>query len=162
MTVHEETALLRGLPIFAGVDTARLRLLSFTSERVSFMPGESFIRQGDPSGCAYVVLEGEAEVLIAGADGPIVVGLIGRNGIVGEVSLLLHAPRTATVRAKTRMCCLQLSRDVFESMVREFPDFAVAVMRDLAARLEQATLKVQEALHTGQVTVTRHQAPDRL
>jgi CRP/FNR family cyclic AMP-dependent transcriptional regulator len=156
VTVHEETASLRAVPMFAGVDTQRLRLLSFTSERVSFMPGECFIKQGEPGDCAYVILEGEGEVLIDGAAGPTVVGLVGRNGMVGEVSLLLHAPRTATIRAKTRMCCLQLSREVFESMVREFPDFAVAVMRDLAARLEQTTRKVQEALQTNQIT-----APDR-
>lgn len=162
MTVQEETSRLRGIPMFAGVDAARLRLLSFTSERVSFMPGKSFIKQGEPSDCAYVILEGEAEVLLAGPEGPTVVGLVGRNGIVGEVSLLLQAPRTATIRAKTRMCCLQLSSEVFHCMVREFPDFALAVMRDLATRLEQATKKVQEALHTSKVTVTRHQAPDRL
>ena len=150
MTVQEETALLRAVPMFAAVDPARLRLLSFTSERVSFMPGESFIRQGEPGDCAYVILEGECEVLIDGQSGPMTVGHVSRNGMVGEVSLLLHGPRTATIRAKTRMCCLQLSREVFETMVREFPDFAVAVMRDLAARLEQTTRKVQEVLQTQQ------------
>ena len=161
MTMQEETATLRGIPMFAGIDMARLRLLSFTSERVSFMAGETFIRQGESSEYAFVVLEGEAEVLLAGPDGPTVVGLIGRNGIVGEISLLLNRPRTASVRAKTRMCCLRLSSEVFTCMLRDFPDFALAVMRDLAARVEQATRKIEEALRTSRVSVTMHQAPPR-
>ena len=161
MSVQEEAAVLRGIPMFAAMDQGRLRLLSFTSERVAFMPGETFIKQGAPSDCAYVIIDGEAEVLLAGPDGPTVVGLVGRNGIIGEVSLLLQAPRTASIRAKTRMCCLRLSSEVFDSMVREFPDFALAVMRDLAARLNELSKKVQEALGSHTVTVTRHQAPDR-
>jgi CRP/FNR family cyclic AMP-dependent transcriptional regulator len=152
MTMQEETATLRAIPMFASIDAAQLRLLSFTSERVAFLPGEAFIKQGDPGDTAYVVVKGEAEILIEGPDGPTIVASAGPNSILGEVSLLLKSRRIATVRAKTLMCCLELSSDVFYQLSRAYPDFAIGVMRDLAARLEQANMKLEEALRTGSLS----------
>ena len=47
MSLLQECEALRRIPMFAKIDPARLKLLSFTSERVTFTPGEAFIRQGD-------------------------------------------------------------------------------------------------------------------
>src|SRR5437879_4679374 len=161
MTMQEETATLRAIPMFAGMNPAQLRLLSFTSERVSFLPGDAFIKEGEPADTAYVVIKGEAEILIEGPAGPTIVASAGPNSVVGEVSLLLKSRRTATVRAKTPMCCLQLSSDVFYQLSRAYPDFAIGVMRDLAGRLEQANMKVEEALRTGSLSDDRPRSAER-
>ena len=46
MSLQQETETLRNIPMFSTIDPARLKLLSFTSERVSYMPGEEFINRG--------------------------------------------------------------------------------------------------------------------
>jgi len=146
MSLTEECETLRCIPMFARMDPARLKLLSFTSERVCFMAGESFIRQGEVGNDAYVIVTGEAEVLAETGDGLVKLGEIGANHLVGEIALLHSGTRTATVRAKTPLTCLRLSKDVFFHLLRELPDFALAVMRDLAARLDQRTAQFRQAL----------------
>jgi len=145
MSLQQETEMLRNIPMFSTMDAARLKLLSFTSERVSYMPGEEFIKQGEVGESAFVIMSGEVEVILQTADGPLMLGTIGANQLVGEIALLHSGRRTASLRAKTAVSCLLLSKDVFFHLLREFPDFALAVMRDLAARLERVTAQLSDA-----------------
>lgn len=142
MSLQQETELLRGIPMFRSMDATRLKLLSFTSERVSFMPGEEFITEGEMGDSAYVIMSGECEVVIGGVE----VAEMGPNNLVGEIALLHQGRRTATLRARTPVTCLKLSKDVFFHLVRELPDFAVAIMRDLAIRLDQRSSQFRDAL----------------
>jgi CRP/FNR family cyclic AMP-dependent transcriptional regulator len=145
MSLQQETEMLRNIPMFSTMDAARLKLLSFTSERVSYMPGEEFIKQGEIGESAFVIMSGDVEVIIKTPDGPLTVGTVGVNQLVGEIALLHDGRRTATLRAKTAVSCLLLSKDVFFHLLREFPDFSLAVMRDLAARLERITSQLSDA-----------------
>jgi CRP/FNR family cyclic AMP-dependent transcriptional regulator len=145
MSLQQETEMLRNIPMFSTMDAARLKLLSFTSERVSYMPGEEFIKQGEVGESAFVIMSGDVEVIIKTPDGPLTVGTVGVNQLVGEIALLHDGRRTATLRAKTAVSCLLLSKDVFFHLLREFPDFSLAVMRDLAARLERITSQLSDA-----------------
>jgi len=145
MSLQQETEMLRNIPMFSTMDAARLKLLSFTSERVSYMPGEEFIKQGEVGESAFVIMSGDVEVIIKTPDGPLTVGTVGVNQLVGEIALLHDGRRTATLRAKTPVSCLLLSKDVFFHLLREFPDFSLAVMRDLAARLERVTAQLSDA-----------------
>jgi CRP-like cAMP-binding protein len=146
MSLHEEVELLRRVPMFAAMDVSRLKLLSFASERVSFMSGEAFIRQGEEGETAYLIISGEADVLAEGGGREIQLGSVGQHQVVGDIALLHSGKRTATVRARTAMTCLLLTRDVFFHLVRESPDFALAVMRDLARRLERSSATMRSVM----------------
>src|SRR5512145_696714 len=98
MSLDQEVALLRNIPLFAKIDPAKLKLLAFASERTMFAGGETLFRQGDAGDAAYIIIEGEAEVLVNTPDGPIAVATLGRNDFVGEIAILCDIPRTATVR----------------------------------------------------------------
>src|SRR5258706_178568 len=54
MSLQEECDVLRRVPMFQAMEESQLKLLSFASERVNFMPGETFLRQGDMGDNAYV------------------------------------------------------------------------------------------------------------
>ena len=149
MSLQQETEMLRNIPMFSTIDSARLKLLSFTSERVSYMPGEDFIKQGEVGDSALVIMSGDVEVIIQTPNGPLTVGSVGANQLVGEIALLHAGRRTATIRAQTPVSCLMLSKDVFFHLLREFPDFSLAVMRDLANRLERLTMQIR-AMRDGQ------------
>ena len=77
--------------------------------------------------------------------GPLVVATLKQNEIVGEIAILCDVPRTATVRAKTELTTLRITKDLFFNLVIEFPQIAVEIMRELARRLEQTTTKLREA-----------------
>jgi CRP/FNR family cyclic AMP-dependent transcriptional regulator len=71
--------------------------------------------------------------------GPIAVATIGPNDFVGEIAILCDVPRTATVRAVTRVVVLRIAKELFFRLLGEFPTMAVTMMREIAHRLEQTT-----------------------
>jgi|SRR5690606_28339592 CRP-like cAMP-binding protein len=146
MSLKEEVELLQRIPFFAQVEPAKLKLLAFTSERVGFDPGQVLFKKGDMGDAAYIIIEGEAEVLVDTAGGPAVVATLGKNAFVGEIAILCDVPRTATVRAKGRVVALRIAKELFMRLVTEFPQMAIAIMRELANRLERTNQRLREAL----------------
>jgi CRP/FNR family transcriptional regulator, cyclic AMP receptor protein len=146
MSLLQEYELLRRVPFFADIEPAKLKLLAFMSERVGYDAGKTLCRQGDPADAAYLIIEGEAEIILEGPAGPIIVATLGPNDTVGEMGILGDAPRNATVRAKTRLVALRIARDPFMRMVREFPTMAVSIMRELAHRVDLTNNQLRTAL----------------
>ena len=140
-------------PTRSGLSAAERKLLAFTSELHCFAPGDTLMRQGEPADCAYVILEGEVEVMGETSSGEFVVTVMGHNSLVGEMSLLLDAPRVATVRAKGPVRALRITGDTFLRLLCENPGCSLHVMRVLSShlakstrRVEQLTQKLQEAM----------------
>lgn len=144
MSVDDEIRHLRSVPMFANLDAAKLKLLAFTSERLTFEPGEILFQEGQRGDAAFVILEGEAAVIAQDDGEPLHVADLSRNDIVGEIAMLCDVPRTATVTASTRLTALKLSRDVFFRLVRDYPDMAIEIMRELAQRLDATTQQLRE------------------
>src|SRR5262245_12639505 len=106
MLLKDEVELLRRVPLFSGIEPAKLKLLAFTSDRLSFEPGQVLFEQGDPGDAAYVVLSGTADVLVRRETNTIKVANLAPNSIVGEIAILCDIPRTATVQAATKLVTL--------------------------------------------------------
>ncbi len=145
MSIKEEVDILRNIPLFAKLEPAKLKLLAFTSERLSFAPGQLLFNQGDAGDAAYVIIDGEADVLIDTAAGKTRVAVLSRNSIVGEIAILCDVPRTATVVAKSPLVVLRIAKDTFFRLVTEFPQMAVEIMRELALRLERTNTQLRDA-----------------
>jgi CRP-like cAMP-binding protein len=146
VSLAQEYELLRRVPFFAEIEPAKLKLLAFMSERVGFDDGKFLCRQGDPGDAAYLIIEGEVEIVLEGPAEPLTVATIGANEIVAEMAILCDAPRNASVRAKGRVVALRISKEPFMRMVREFPAMAVSIMRELAQRLDSTNNQLRTAL----------------
>jgi CRP-like cAMP-binding protein len=146
MSLNEEVETLRRIPFFAQIEPSKLKLLAFTSERIAYEPGQVLFRQGDMGDSAYVILEGEAEILVDTPAGQVMIAVLGRNDFVGEIAILCDVPRTATVRARQRLVTLRITKELFLRMMTEFPQMAVAMLRELAHRLEMTNERLRAAL----------------
>ena len=145
MDLQEDVDLLRNIPLFRNIDSAKLKLLAFTSERLTFQPGDNLFLQGDFGDAAYIIVEGDAAVLINTPDGDeLQVAAVKQNDWVGEIAILCDVPRTATVRANTRLVTLKISKDIFFQLITQFPQMSVEVMRELASRLEKTNRQLQD------------------
>ncbi|MDE0781256.1 MAG: cyclic nucleotide-binding domain-containing protein [Alphaproteobacteria bacterium] len=146
MSLNEEVELLRKIPLFAKLEPSKLKLLAFTSERITYEADQVLFRQGDIGDAAYIIVEGSAKVLIETDEGEVEVAMLGRNDFVGEIAILCDIPRTATVKAASQTVTLQITKDLFFRLVAEFPQMSVEIMRVLASRLENTTQDLREAL----------------
>lgn len=145
MLLKDEVQMLRRVPLFAGVEAGKLKLLAFTSDRVSYGVGETLFHQGDSGDAAYVVLDGKAEILVDSATGPIRVAEVERNSIVGEIAILCDVSRTATVKTTTSVEALRIRKDHFIKLLTDFPEITIEIMRVLADRLSHTTTELTEA-----------------
>lgn len=145
MTLQRDVEVLRSIPLFAKIEPAKLKLLAFTSEQVEYMEGDVLFQQGDAGDAAYIVLEGDADILVDSPQGQVRVAQLGKNDIVGEIAILCDVPRTATVAAATRLLTLRVSKDGFFNLVTQFPQVGVEIMHELASRLHHTTQQLTSA-----------------
>jgi len=145
MSLETEVEALRRVPLFRGIDETKLRLLAFISDRNAFQRDERLCTQGEEGDCAFIILEGTADVRVDTSEGERTVAQVGENSIVGEIAILCDVPRTATLVAATDMDVLTVSKDDFLKLLKEFPDISLEVMRTLALRLERTTRDLAEA-----------------
>lgn len=144
MLLKDEVRMLQQVPLFAEVEPTKLKLLAFTSDRVTYGTDEVLFHQGDVGDAAYVILSGMAEILTDSANGPIKIAEVGENSIVGEIAILCNATRTATVKAVTPIDALRIRKKQFLELLTDFPEVTIAVIRVLAERLSQTNLALTE------------------
>ncbi|MEO1328340.1 MAG: cyclic nucleotide-binding domain-containing protein [Pseudomonadota bacterium] len=145
MSLDQETAALRAVPLFQHVRDKSLQLLAFLAERERFRPGEAMCLTGELGEHAYVLLEGSANVLVGDGDERRQVAVLGPHQVVGEIAVLCDVPRTADVIAADEVLALRISKELLLQMLAETPEMALEVMRSLAIRLHETTQALQAA-----------------
>jgi EAL domain-containing protein (putative c-di-GMP-specific phosphodiesterase class I) len=88
-------------------------------DREIFTSGQQIFKCGDMGDCAYLVEEGRVEVLVVKEGSEQRIGLIGKDELFGEVSLLDYQPRTATVRAIERTVLVPIPRKMMEGLLEK-------------------------------------------
>jgi len=150
LSLAEEVEVLKKIPLFANVEQSKLKLLAFTSEKITFQGGDVLFRQDEIGNAAYIIMDGSADVIVNTPNGPLKVATVGKNDFVGEIAILCDMPRTATIQAATELQTLCISKELFFRLVTEFPQMAVEIMRVLAHRLERTTRQLREAVTQNQ------------
>ena len=114
MNLNEEVEILKGGPLFSKMEPAKLKLLAFTGERMTFNVGQEVCHQGDTGDAMYVILGGVADVLLDTPTGPLQVAQLRKNGFFGETAILCDAPRNATIKASDSLLTLTGLRMIHE------------------------------------------------
>lgn len=143
MDLAEETDLLRKIPMFAKMDTSRLKLLAFASEIVSFEDGDIVFNSGDSADFAYVIMDGAVDIVTVTERGPVVTDTLAQNQLIGELGLLNNAPRNATLVANGTLRVMKITGDMFFRLLRENSEVALDVIRMLSDKLSRSHALVE-------------------
>lgn len=128
--------LLRTAPLLRNVPGSEREPLANAFETRVYAPGEALFTQGSESPGLHLIASGRVSVRRedpAGSD--VQVATIGAGGCVGEISLVLRRPTTATVTAMEPTVSLVLRPDHFMAVVKHHPAllaflYELAVSRD--------------------------------
>lgn len=114
--------------LFGQLDAAALAAVK---DLVDWMPvgaGTRLFSTGEAGDAAYFVVSGRLRAYVVGPDDvEVEVGEIGRGEMVGEIALLEHAPRSATVYAVRDSQLVRFSRVAFETLLERYPSAALLV-----------------------------------
>ena len=144
MDLAEETDLLRKIPMFAKMETSKLKLLAFASEIVSFDPGDVVMNIGDSADVAYVIMQGAVDIITETDTGPVVTVTLSENQLIGELGLLNNTPRIATLIANGDLKAMKITNEMFFRMLRENPEVALDVIRMLSNKLTKSHALVEK------------------
>jgi NADH dehydrogenase len=121
------------LDLFFPRDITQMQQIRAEQLRIHhYEPGETIIHEGHIGREFYMIEKGEVEVLARPAEGkePAVIATLGAREVFGERALLEDTKRSASVRAKSQVDVLVMSRSDFRSMVGGFP-----VLKDYFGKL---------------------------
>ena len=129
---------LSSVPLFSACSRRELGKLAKAGDELHAKDGQVLINQGDAGREAFVVIEGTAAV----KRGNRKVASLGPGDCVGELALLDHGPRTATVMADGDMTLFVLGARQFAGVLEDVPSLSRKVMAALAARVRELDSKI--------------------
>jgi CRP-like cAMP-binding protein len=142
LSTIERILFLRSADIFSTVSGEDLVPVAMVAQEVRFTARERFIRQGEPGDCLYVIVDGEAGVILSGAGQ---VAVRGPGSVLGEMAILADQPRSADCVASSEVLALRVDRDDFLELLAERPPLALGIIKVLTRRLTEATQELSRA-----------------
>ena len=112
----------------------------------SFAGGDIVFQEGDPSAFAFVLVEGNVELIKEGPHGPLTLAVLQPGEMFGEMGVFDDSARSATARAIGQVTVKMVSRDVFLDTLRSDPDIALSVIGGLVDRLRGANNILAQSL----------------
>jgi CRP-like cAMP-binding protein len=134
----ETIASLRAIPMFSGVSEDALESIASLLIERSFPKNKTIVEEGAPGDYMYIIVEGRVKVTKLSGDGrEKILELLDVGDFFGEMSLFDEAPRSASVKAMSKVRILALARNDFLRLLSRSPDLALSVIQELTRRLRQ-------------------------
>jgi CRP/FNR family transcriptional regulator, cyclic AMP receptor protein len=128
---------LASVSLFSACSKRELQKIAKASDELTVPAGRVLVEQGDTGRECYILIKGSAAV----KRGTRKVATLGAGDCVGELSLLDHGPRTATVVTESDVDLLVLGSRQFAGVLDEVPSLARKLMAALAARVRDLDAK---------------------
>jgi signal transduction histidine kinase/predicted CoA-binding protein len=125
---------LRNVPLFAELPDNDLERLCEIIDEVHLDQGQLLFAEGTAGDRAYVIKEGQLEVVKASGEREVLLAVRGVGEVIGEISLVEEAPRMASVRAQSDSVLLAVSQDQFDHLITNSPSAARALLHTVISR----------------------------
>jgi len=129
--------ILSAVPIFSRLGKRDLKKLAKLCVPKTFAEGETLIEEGATGLGLFVITSGRAEVFKGSGADRTVLGAMETGDVLGEIALVDNQPRSASAVAQTTTECLLLTRDSFETLVKNDPEIAWCIVPSLAERVRE-------------------------
>jgi CRP-like cAMP-binding protein len=124
---------LKNVPLFNSCSTKELQTNARATTELTVPAGHILTDQGQTGREAFVIVEGSATVKRNGKK----VATLGPGAVVGELSLLDHGPRTATVTTDTETQLFVIEQREFLGVLDSVPSLSHKLLATLAARVRE-------------------------
>lgn len=124
-----------------------LRQLAATTTLANYPPHGMIFQKGDPGSGMMAVLRGRVKICTHSVDGKeLVLNIIGKGGVFGEIALLDGEPRSADAFAAEETDLLVLERAQFLPFLSQHPDVTLRIIALLCQRLRQTSEYLEDAM----------------
>ncbi|MBK06376.1 MAG: hypothetical protein CL920_30070 [Deltaproteobacteria bacterium] len=135
---------LEKLPLFRGLGQEDLEWLNEQMNRREMASKKHLLLASQPGDTVYIIQNGTVKIHVEQSDGTdVTLAILGIGDIVGEMSLMDQAGRSANAVTLERSIILSMHKSVFQECIRKMPSFTENMMRILARRLRVANEQIQ-------------------
>lgn len=142
---------LRKIPLFAGLSHDDLERLCEMVSEVRLSAGEELFAEGDPGDKAYVIKEGQLEILKNSGGQGVILAVRQPGEVIGEMALLESAPRFATVRARADSLLLEIDHKHLDELLNTSPSAAKGMLYTITSRLRSTELVLRQSERMAQL-----------
>lgn len=136
MSAEEIRELIFAFPLVKGLNPEHVDALIAIGKRMAFDKDEVLIKQGSTEHSLFFILRGRAQIIMSNhADEAVGMAEAGAGETLGEVSLLIDAPHSASVIALEPMVVIRISRLALGSLMASDPELAARLWHRLAQLL---------------------------
>lgn len=134
---------LRTVPLFAEMTVTDLDRICDSVSEISLRQGEALFAEGDSGDHAYVIVDGELEVIKATDRRETLLAVRGSGEVIGEMALLQEAPRMASVRARSHAELLCIPKRALDELLDTSTSAARAMFSTLLDRWEETNERLR-------------------
>lgn len=155
-TTEEIEDLLHEVPVFGMLTREQLHALALGARPLFLGPTQRFVVQGHRGTSLFLIAEGTVEVRRREPGGrEWLVDTMGPGDVVGEMSLLTGAPRSATVRSVEETLVYEIGRQAYLPLVQAHPEWVDELAAVMDARLRRRSVRMAELQSAGPGLRTR-------
>jgi len=144
---------LKQVPLFQGLSPEDLNRLCEMAAEVPLQAGEMLFAEGSTGDRAYVIQEGQVEIIKSSGGREILLALRTRGEVIGEMSLLESAPRIASARARTASLLLAISQEQIDNLLSTSPSAVRAMLHTFVGRLRSTDAQLRQSEKMAQIGV---------
>lgn len=134
----DTVALLRSIPMFAGLNDEDLAALAAALAQREFKAGKMIFAFGDAGNAMYIVDSGDVNIHLPGQNSQrISLKDVSRGEYFGELALFDEKPRSASAVATSDTVLLELKHDTLAGYLERRPAAAMAILRTMSERLRE-------------------------
>ncbi len=122
---------LKNVPLFSACSKKELEKVAKAADEITMTAGTLVVDQGEMGREAFIILSGEVNIKRNNRK----IATLSDGDVVGELSLLDHGPRTASVVCATDCTLLVIDQRRFINVLDEVPSIAHKLMGALASRI---------------------------
>jgi predicted acylesterase/phospholipase RssA/CRP-like cAMP-binding protein len=126
---------LQKIDFFNHLTKEELKELAVQFQVVICPGGTLLMKEGEFGEDLYLVLHGRLSISVEEHNHIKVVADLGTGEVVGEISILIDAPRTATVRTVRESILLKLNKKIFEKFTSQHPLISLEIAKKCIVRL---------------------------
>jgi CRP/FNR family cyclic AMP-dependent transcriptional regulator len=142
----EQMAVLKSIDLFKGLDSLELVQVSKLVKHKRFDAGQQVLAEGEPGFALFAVKSGIFRAYIQGAKARKELATFVAGDSFGELALIDHAPRSASVDAEVSGELLEFDDKAFETLLKHSEELRLKLLRDLAAKLRRANDRLAQIL----------------
>jgi len=130
----EAVELLKRVPLFSDLEGKELQQIASSMKPRTFSAGQEIAVEGESGVGFFVIEDGQAKVTVHGNE----VRTLGPGDYFGEVALITHGARTATVTADTELKTYGMTFWDFRPLVEDTPGVAWKLLQAAVKQYDQS------------------------